>query len=142
MPGISIQNSNIDFRLPLRKVEIISWIERVISQEGFQLDDLSFVFTSDDNLLTINQTYLQHDDYTDIITFDYSEQPKTISGEILISVDRVKENAVKYETGFKQELARVMIHGVIHLLGYDDKTANQKKIMREKEDACISLLKI
>ncbi|XOV92585.1 MAG: rRNA maturation RNase YbeY [Bacteroidota bacterium] len=142
MSKVHFQNSNLEFEFPLNKKEVKGWIARVIADESYELEELSIVFTSDDSLLEINKTYLNHDTYTDIITFDYSEKEKSVMGEILISIDRVKENAQKYAVDFTQELARVIIHGVIHLLGYEDKSPNQKAIMRKKEDACISLLKI
>lgn len=142
MIPIYFQNSEIDFDLPFDETLVKEWIERVIVSDNYKLGELSYVFTSDESLLEINQSYLNHDTFTDIITFDYSEEEDVVNGEIIISVDRVKENAEKYEVDFKHELARVMIHGVIHLLGYDDKTPNQKTIMRKKENTCISLLKI
>ncbi len=142
MIPIYFQSSDIDFELPLDEDQVMEWIQSVIETEKFKLEELSIVFTSDEALLEINRSYLDHDTFTDIITFDYSEEDGKINGEILISIDRVKENASKYEVEFVRELARVMIHGVIHLLGYDDKTSNQKAIMRIKENACISLLKI
>ncbi|MBV6639876.1 MAG: rRNA maturation RNase YbeY [Cyclobacteriaceae bacterium] len=142
MIPIYFQNSDIDFDLPIPEERVKQWIVDVIEAENHRLDELSYVFTSDESLLEINQSYLNHDTYTDIITFDYSDEANTINGEILISVDRVKENAENFEVEFVHELARVMIHGVIHLLGYNDKTANEKTIMREKENTCISLLKI
>lgn len=142
MIPIYFQNSDIDFDLPIPEERVKQWIVDIIEAENHRLDELSYVFTSDESLLEINQSYLNHDTYTDIITFDYSDEANTINGEILISVERVKENAEKFEVEFVHELARVMIHGVIHLLGYNDKTANEKTIMREKENTCISLLKI
>jgi len=142
MIPIYFQNSAIDFDLPFEKALLKDWINGVILEEDYTLEELSYVFTTDESLLEINQSYLDHDTFTDIITFDYSEKARVVNGEIIISIDRVKENALKYEVEFGHELARVMIHGVIHLLGYDDKTANQKAIMRKKENTCISLLKI
>ncbi len=142
MIPIYFQNSSIDFKLPLNEERIRAWIEEVILAENHSLEELSYVFTSDESLLEINQSYLNHDTFTDIITFDYSENEGIINGEIIISIERVRENAQKYEVEFVHELARVMIHGVIHLLGYNDKTSNQKAIMRKKENTCISLLKI
>lgn len=142
MIPIYLQNSEIDFDLPFEETQVKEWIERVIVSDNYKLGELSYVFTSDESLLEINRSYLNHDTFTDIITFDYSDEEDVVNGEIIISVDRVKENAEKYEVDFKHELARVMIHGVIHLLGYDDKTPNQKTIMRKKENTCISLLKI
>ena len=118
-----------------------SWINQAIITEGYQLEDLGYVFTSDEYLLDLNQKYLNHNTLTDIITFDYSGESASISGEIYISIERVKENANKFGVELIQELSRVMIHGVLHLIGYSDKTSKQKSLMREKEDAYISLLK-
>ena len=117
----------------------ITWVEQVIVKEKRVLGDLNFVYCSDAHLLEMNISYLNHDTYTDIITFDNSESVEQISGDIFISVDRVEENAVKLTTTFEQELNRVMIHGVQHLIGYNDKTAEEKSQMREKEDAWLSL---
>ena len=117
-----------------------TWIEQVIIQEEYLLKELNYIFCSDIFLYEINKTYLGHHTYTDIITFDYSEKNDyEIEGEIYISVDRVKENAVTYQKPFNQELLRVIIHGVLHLLGYRDKTGEEQKEMRKKEEACLSL---
>ena len=117
----------------------ITWVEQVIVKEKRVLGNLNFVYCSDAHLLEMNISYLNHDTYTDIITFDNSESVEQISGDIFISVDRVEENAVKLTTTFEQELDRVMIHGVLHLIGYNDKTVEEKSQMREKEDAWLSL---
>jgi len=99
---------------------------------------LNFIFCSDNYLLKINVEHLNHDTYTDIITFDYSKEDR-ISGDIFISIDRVEENAKSHKTSFENELHRVIIHGVLHLLGYGDKEPGQKAEMRQKEDFCLSL---
>jgi len=104
------------------------------------LGDLNFVFCSDDYLLRMNQEYLNHKTLTDIITFDNSEEEGTIGGDIFISVDRVRENSVVFQSGLESELHRVMIHGVLHLSGYSDKSTHDKASMRGKEDAYLSLL--
>ncbi len=142
MSSIEFQATENDFDYPFDIKTYQNWIKRIILNEAYQLDTLSFVFTSDEKLLEINKTYLNHDTYTDIITFDYCEKTEVINGEILISVDRINENAKKFKVTYLHELSRVMAHGVLHLLGYKDKTSNEKSIMRKKEDACISLLKI
>ena len=98
---------------------------------------LSYVFCSDDDLLTINNDFLSHDTYTDIITFDLSENERELQGEIYISVDRVKDNAAKYNTSYQEELHRVIFHGALHLCGFKDKTAKDKKEMRKQEDSCL-----
>lgn len=116
-----------------------SWLKSVIHAEGKTLKELNYIFCSDHFLSTINLQYLNHNTLTDIITFDTSEGTESVEGEIYISVDRVRENAKKFNATFDSELQRVMVHGVLHLLGYSDKTSQQKKIMRKKEDAYLSL---
>lgn len=119
---------------PKSKTKLRNWIANTIHQEKHQLQELNFIFCSDHYVLKINQEYLKHDTYTDIITFDHSEEEGVIAGDIFISVDRVKENAKTYETAFTDELHRVMIHGALHLLGYPDKKKNEKALMTEKEN--------
>src|SRR5947207_12400492 len=121
--------SDIQFRFS-RKASTVRWIQRVIRKEGKKPGSISFIFCSDSFLLGINKQYLKHDYFTDIITFDYSES-KTIAGEIYVSIDRVKENARAFDNEFQDELNRVMIHGVLHLLGFNDRTKTQKKEMRK-----------
>lgn len=116
-----------------------NWINRTILTEGHQLQILNFIFCSDEYLLKINEQYLHHDTYTDIITFDNSETPNNIAGDIFISIDRIRENAKFFKTTFSNELHRVIIHGTLHLLGYADKTAKAKKLMTEKEDEYLNL---
>ncbi len=113
------------------------WIESVIQAEKSHLIALNFIFCDDEFLLQMNQEYLQHDTYTDIITFDQSENGLEIEGDVFISVERVKENALQLNEDFSEELKRVIIHGVLHLLGYSDKTSTEKAEMRAKEDAYI-----
>jgi len=115
------------------------WIGSVISLYGQAVGQLSFVFCSDDYLLDINKRFLSHDYYTDIITFDTHETPGFISGEIFISLDRVKANALNAGIEFEEELARVIIHGVLHLLGFGDKTDGEKAEMRRNEDRCMAM---
>jgi len=115
-----------------------SWIEQIISSENKQLGDLSFIFCSDEYLHKINMEYLNHDTYTDIITFNYCEG-EFISGDIFISIERVEENASKFNIDFDTELSRVLAHGVLHLIGYNDKTDEETLIMRAKEDFYLSL---
>ena len=113
------------------------WLENVVIDNNKKIKDLSIVFCSDDYILDLNKKYLNHNYFTDIITFDYSEK-NHISGDIVISIDTVQSNARKYKSDFYTELHRVMVHGVLHMLGFDDKTDEQKKIMREKEDFYLS----
>ena len=115
------------------KLKHKAWLNEVAKQEGKKILELSYVFCSDDYLLQINQAYLNHDTLTDIVTFDNSEDPKKIEGDIFISIDRVKENGEKLGTS-ETELERVMVHGLLHLLGYKDKKKEDKALMTEKED--------
>jgi rRNA maturation RNase YbeY len=117
------------------------WIEKVLEVLEFQYTEINFHFCSDDELLKINQEYLAHDTYTDIITFDHSFG-KTIQADIYISVERVKENAMELSIPFDDELKRVLIHGVLHCCGYSDKTENEKRIMRKKEDECLQMFHV
>jgi rRNA maturation RNase YbeY len=110
-----------------------SWVKNVISSEGKKTGEISFIFCNDEYLLEINQKYLDHDTYTDIISFDASIG-NILNGDIFISTERVSENADSYEVEFSEELKRVIIHGVLHLCGYKDKTPEEEKLMREKEE--------
>ena len=123
----------ISFNLK-HKTIIRNWLRDTINAEGYALEELNFIFCSDEYLLGINQQYLNHDTYTDVITFDNSEASKMIVGDIFISIDRIKENAKTFKHEFMHELCRVMVHGTLHLLGYPDKEKAAKKIMTEKED--------
>jgi len=116
-----------------------AWIEQVIVQKGFKLGDISYVFCDDEQLLKVNIEFLNHDTYTDIITFDYS-MGKTVSAEIMISVDRVKENATTYDQSFDRELHRVIIHGVLHCMGMKDGDQKASEQMRLEEDKSLQLL--
>ena len=113
--------------------ELHRWIEEVIISENKILGDLNYIFCSDEYLLEKNIKYLKHDNLTDIITFNFCEG-EIINSDIMISIDRVKENSTIFENTFLDELHRVMIHGVLHLIGYDDKNKKEKQIMRDKED--------
>ncbi len=116
------------------------WVASVISNHDQQVEALNFIFCSDYYLLDINRTYLNHDYYTDIITFDNRESDSdNLESDIFISIDRIQDNASSLGIPFDRELHRVIIHGVLHLLGWNDKTQEQKEAMREKEEACLSL---
>ena len=131
---------DVDFHLTtIRKTK--SWLRDIIKTENKKLGELNYVFCSDGFLANVNLQYLRHNTLTDIITFDTSEDVHFIEGEIFISVDRVKENADNLNIPFQEELHRVMAHGVLHLLGYDDKDAELKHLMRTAEDKCLSLRK-
>jgi len=132
-------NFNIElggFRLTERnrKKELL---KRIIREHGFRPGELNYIFMSDEDLLQINIEYLNHSTYTDIITFDNSETDDTIEGDIFISVDRVRENAEKFGTGFESELVRVMAHGVLHLAGYKDKKPEEAQAMRAAEEKAL-----
>ena len=117
------------------------WINSIIQSENFELGALEYIFCDDAYLLNINQQYLDHDTYTDIITFDYTEG-SSISGDIFISLERVQENAVTFKEPFLQELHRVIAHGVLHLMGYKDKTEKDAAIMRAKEEEKIQMFHV
>jgi len=112
-------------------------IRGLFKKEKTKLEQLQYIFCSDEYLLQINKEHLQHNYYTDIITFDLSNNPKAVIGEIYISIDRVKDNAQNYEVSFKQELLRVIFHGALHLCGYKDKTQKDQALMRKAEDKYI-----
>jgi len=126
------------FKLGKQRV-LTQWLTRVITASKKEPGTLTFIFCSDDYLLDINIRFLKHDYYTDVITFDYSEK-KIVSGDIYISIDRVKDNAEKQKSTFEDELHRVMVHGVLHLLGHTDKGKGKQAAMRKEEDKFLSLL--
>ena len=138
---ISFQNHNIKRTLKNKSL-LKQWIESTIQKKKRSCGRIGFVFCSDEYLLGMNKQYLNHDTYTDIITFDYSkgDLKQAVSGDILISVDRVNENSKTFSKSFESELHRVMIHGILHLLGYNDKTGPAKAEMRKQEDLCLRAL--
>ena len=125
-----------EVRIPKRKVR--TWINQCIVSHNKATGDINFIFCSDEYLRKINIEYLNHDFYTDIITFNNNENNK-VSGDIYISLDRVRENAEEFEVSFHAELQRVVIHGVLHLLGYEDHSEKEKATMRKAEDESIAL---
>ncbi|MDA7798745.1 rRNA maturation RNase YbeY [Flavobacteriaceae bacterium] len=131
-------NSETTFNLQ-NEAKTTTWIERVVVSEGFAIGEINYIFCDDAYLNHINKEFLKHDSFTDIISFDYS-LGKQISGDIYISIERVLDNAEKYNVTFENELRRVMIHGVLHYMGYKDKTTEEKKVMRLKENTTIYLL--
>ncbi len=137
---IQFFSEDLIFKLQQKQV-ITEWLEKIIENHHYSINQLNYIFCSDKYLLQINQDYLNHDCYTDIITFDNSEDTDVIESDIFISIERVKENATNQSILFELELHRVMVHGVLHLLGFNDKEEDDKRRMREKEDACLSLLK-
>jgi len=137
---ISFYSENITLpKIPKRK--IAAWIKLVAQKYGKKTGEIACVFCDDKKILEINRQYLKHDYFTDIITFDYSEKD-TISGDIFISLDTVKTNSEKFNTLFINELYRVIIHGILHLCGQNDKTPEEKKNMREKEEEAINLIRV
>ena len=117
------------------------WINTVALKEKASVKAINYVFCPDSFLLQLNQDFLKHNTFTDIITFDYSSSRKSLEGEIYISLDRIKENALKFKSTLDEELHRVIIHGILHLIGYKDKSKAEKLLMRKKEDAYLSLRK-
>ena len=115
------------------------WLTEIISLNNVALDVINYIFCSDDYLLNINRTYLNHDYYTDIISFPYRESPEPIQGDVFISVDRVRENANINQVDFENELLRVMSHGLLHFIGYTNKSEEEQAIMRKKEDEMMAL---
>jgi len=118
-----------------------TWIRKVISSEKKELGEINYIFCDDDYLYKINLKFLDHDTYTDIISFDNSEGDE-LNGDIFISTDRVKENAAEYNVDFSEELKRVVVHGILHLCGYPDKTESEAALMRQKEDEKIALFHV
>jgi rRNA maturation RNase YbeY len=137
MNNISFHSEGVSTKTPSKRL-LKAWIKEFVSNHGKKVGELAFVFCSDEKLLEVNQNFLQHDYYTDIITFDYCEG-EIVSGDIFISVERVKENAISHNVEYNTELLRVLAHGVLHLIGFQDKSTEKKKEMTENEDLCISL---
>jgi probable rRNA maturation factor len=126
-------------KLRLGLVPLNAWVQRVMDEEGGVLKSLSIIICSDRFLHTLNKQFLKHDTLTDIITFPYHEEGAPIEAELYISIDRVRENAGTMGTTWREELDRVIIHGVLHLLGYEDATPVQKEEIHRKEDYCLTL---
>lgn len=138
MMSIKYFSEDVSFPEP-KKRRTTDWIKSIIGAEGKKCGSISFIFCSDEYLLEMNKKYLNHDYYTDIITFDDVEGD-LINGDIFISVDRILENSNVFNTTFENELCRILAHGVLHLLGYKDKNAKDKKVMKFKEDYYLKLL--
>ncbi|MGM5630188.1 rRNA maturation RNase YbeY [Apibacter raozihei] len=131
--------SNNNFKLK-EKLKRKKWLKQAIINENKKVGDINYIFCSDEQLLDINIKYLQHNYYTDIITFDYREND-LISGDIYISTDRIQENAENLNESFEDELNRVLIHGVLHIIGYKDKSTDDSLLMRTKENYYINIFK-
>ena len=133
-----VYNSEINFEL--FDADLVSdWLSIVIEEEGFRVGDINFIFCSDEYLLQKNIEFLNHNTLTDIISFDYT-MGKLISGDIFISVERVKENSTYFNVSFNNELCRVMVHGILHYCGYKDKIEKEKSVMRERENFYLAKL--
>jgi len=128
---ITFQNTSKFKVRDLKKKKL--WLNSISNNEGKKIESLSFLFVDDEEMLKYNKKYLQHESYTDVITFDSSEDKK-IAGDIIISLERVNDNAKFYQVSYNYELQRVMAHGLLHLLGYNDKNKEEKKIIRKKEN--------
>jgi len=138
--AITFQSENISFPRQIKKRETANWIKSVAVGYGKNVGELSYLFCGDQKILEVNRHYLQHDFFTDIITFDYTEGD-TLSGDIFISLETVRSNSQKYHTPFEEEVRRVIIHGVLHLCGLRDKTEKEQKAMRTAEEQALNLLK-
>jgi probable rRNA maturation factor len=125
--------------VPPAKGKIREWINSIIHKEGYKAGEISIIFCTDAYLSEINVKYLKHNTLTDIITFDLSEQQGIIQGDIYISIERAKENAKAFRVSLKAETSRLMVHGILHLAGYNDKTPEEKMVMTSKEDYYLSL---
>ncbi len=142
MSNINFFCEEVDFNLP-NQTSIINWIKKIISLESNrEIINVNYIFCSDEFLRQINQEYLTHNTLTDIITFNNSDDDQFIDTDVYISIDRVFENSLTYNADRMDELHRVMIHGILHLLGYKDSNDNEKKIMRKKENECLNLLSV
>ena len=131
---------NTDFELS-NKEQVSDWVLRVINSKGYKLGNLVYAFFNDEDLKDLNIRFLKHDYYTDVISFDETAD-QVVSGNIAISVERVKENATQIGVDFEEELHRVMIHGVLHFIGFNDKTSSEKKEIREQEALALSMFHV
>jgi rRNA maturation RNase YbeY len=131
-----------DIQMPsIKKREITSWIKKVAESYGKKAGDIAYIFCSDAKILEVNKQYLKHDYYTDIITFDYDNN-NIISGDLFISLDTVKSNADMFNTTYEKELHRVIIHGILHLVGINDKGPGEREIMEAAENKALSLIEL
>ena len=138
--AIIYQNEGVKAPL-IKKREVTKWIKDVAASYGKKVGDVSYIFCSDEKILEINKEYLQHDYYTDIITFDYTDED-VISGDIFISLDTVESNAKEFNTDYLEELHRIIIHGILHLCGINDKGPGEREYMTECENKALQLIKI
>lgn len=139
--AIIYEKEHSKIKMPkIKKRNVSAWIKKVAELHGKKVGDLSYLFCSDDHILEVNKEFLQHDYYTDIITFDYTEGD-VISGDMVISVDTIATNAEKFNTSFESEFFRVVIHGVLHLCGINDKGPGEREIMEQHEDEALEVAK-
>jgi rRNA maturation RNase YbeY len=138
--AITYITENINLPTQFKKRQTTQWIKEIIQKNGKRTGSIAYIFCNNEKIREINSQYLKHNYFTDIITFDYTEG-STISGDIFISLETVKSNAELYRTHYDEELRRVIIHGILHLCGYDDKTRTDKKTMRAKEDEALDIFK-
>ncbi len=136
--AIHFFSEEIRFDLP-EKIKRKNWLKKIAQSENFKIGELNYIFCSDEYLYQINVDYLNHHTYTDIITFDNSEEKQIIEGDIFISIDRIRENAEKHQQNEETEIGRVLSHGLFHLMGYKDKSKEQAEVMRSKEEFAINL---
>ena len=135
--SVFFHKENVSFSI--NEELVVKWLNESVRPLGFVIGELSFIFCSDEYLKEINVKYLNHDFFTDVITFDYSKE-KLLFGDVYVSTDRVKENAKTYNSSFNKELFRVIIHGVLHLCGFNDKTKKEKTLIRSKENEALSTI--
>ena len=135
---ITFQSEGVDHP-QIDEAKIVNWIENIAKQYNKEIGEISYLFCDDEKILEVNQQYLNHDFYTDIITFDYSEE-NMISGDIIISLQTVESNSQMYNTSFLEELHRVIIHGILHLSGLNDSTEEEEKVMRDAENSALKIL--
>lgn len=139
MSAISFQVEDSSFLLPHPKSVVVNWLNDLATLHHKTIAQLTLIFCSDNYLLQINREYLQHDYFTDIITFPYdTKEQNSISGDVFISIDRVRDNAKTYADTFERELYRVMAHGLLHLIGFGDKTMDDAKVMRQQEEEALA----
>ncbi len=143
MPEIAIEFFSEDVEFEVKnEAQLKEWLFDIISKNSFELESLNFILCSDEYLHQMNLEYLQHDTLTDVITFDNSDVEGVIEGDVFISIERVKENASTFNKTTEQELYRVMAHGLLHLLGHEDKSDEKQAQMRLTEDVCLKMLKL
>jgi probable rRNA maturation factor len=137
--NIHFHTEETDFVLA-NKTKYKTWLGEIMQEHNYKLRELNYIFCTDEYLLNINREYLDHDYYTDIITFDNSEEEGIIEGDIFVSIDRIKDNAKEFKQEFEKELTRVIAHGLLHLIGFGDKEENEVIEMRKQEDLAIQKL--